>query len=207
MACRWRTSAPPEPAAPNVNGAKGGFDGPRLAFSLGANDQLADAAAYKDLVIAWRSNASMASATPSIRLVPRNLWRGIAGSPAMAGAGTSNGAPVRLSAVGSVVAGVENARVAATYDGRPKLSCSTSSGNSGANIVETVEAVKQELPRLRRAMPSGIRLTISERQDGDGIWASVADVQFTLLLSAWALVVGVIFVFPAVVARDHHTGV
>ena len=41
----------------NVNGAKGGFDGPRLAFALGANDQLVDAAAYRDLVIAWRKGA------------------------------------------------------------------------------------------------------------------------------------------------------
>src|SRR6476661_3270237 len=89
----------------NVNGAKGGFDGPRLAFALGANDQLADAAAYKDLVIAWRSNASTASATPAFGLSAQSL-SGIAGSPAMSGAGTSNGAPVRLSAVGTVVAGV-----------------------------------------------------------------------------------------------------
>ena len=37
-------------AAANVNGAKGGFDGPRLAFALGANDQLVDADAYKNLV-------------------------------------------------------------------------------------------------------------------------------------------------------------
>ena len=49
----------------NVNGAKGGFDGPRLAVALGANDQLADAAAYKDLVIAWRNSASRTSATPT----------------------------------------------------------------------------------------------------------------------------------------------
>jgi multidrug efflux pump len=41
----------------NVNGAKGGFDGPRLAFALGANDQLVDASAYRSLVIAWRNNA------------------------------------------------------------------------------------------------------------------------------------------------------
>jgi hydrophobe/amphiphile efflux-1 (HAE1) family protein len=41
----------------NVNGAKGGFDGPRLAFALGANDQLVDASAYRNLVIAWRNNA------------------------------------------------------------------------------------------------------------------------------------------------------
>src|SRR5690242_3279736 len=41
----------------NVNGAKGGFDGPRLAFALGANDQLVDASAYQNLVIAWRNSA------------------------------------------------------------------------------------------------------------------------------------------------------
>ena len=44
-------------AAANVNGAKGGFDGPRQAFALGANDQLVDADAYTDLVIAWRNGA------------------------------------------------------------------------------------------------------------------------------------------------------
>ncbi len=141
----------------NVNGAKGGFDGPRLAFALGANDQLADAAAYKDLVIAWR-----------------------------------NGAPVRLSALGQVVASVENTRVAATYDGTPAVVLDIQR-QPGANIVQTVEAVKQQLPRLRRALPSGIRLTIvSDRTET--IRASVADVQFTLILSV-VLVVGVIFVF------------
>jgi multidrug efflux pump len=141
----------------NVNGAKGGFDGPRLAFSLGANDQLGDAAAYKDLVVAWRG-----------------------------------GAPVRLSAIGTVVAGVENTRVGATFNGNPAVVLDIQR-QPGANIVQTVEAVKQQLPRLRRAMPSGIRLTIvSDRTET--IRASVADVQFTLMLSV-ILVVGVIFVF------------
>jgi len=41
----------------NVNGAKGGFDGPRQATGLGANDQLVSADAYRDLVIAWRKGA------------------------------------------------------------------------------------------------------------------------------------------------------
>ncbi len=55
----------------NVNGAKGGFDGPRLAFAVGANDQLVDAAAYRDLVIAWRNNApvrlsDLGSAVPGV---------------------------------------------------------------------------------------------------------------------------------------------
>ena len=144
-------------SAANVNGAKGGFDGPRLAFALGANDQLVDASAYRDLVIAWRNNA-----------------------------------PVRLSAVGSVVPGVENNRVAAAYDGTPAVVLDIQR-QPGANIVQTVQAVKTELPRLQHAMPSGIKLTIvSDRTDT--IRASVADVQFTLVLSV-ALVVIVIFLF------------
>ncbi len=172
----------------NVNGAKGGFDGPRLAFSLGANDQLADAAAYRDLVIAWRSSATVGSASTALGATTAP----VPGTPAMSAAGTTNGAPVRLSAIGTVVAGVENARVSATYDGRPAVVLDIQR-QPGANIVQTVEAVKQQLPRLRRAMPSGIQLTIvSDRTET--IRASVADVQFTLILSV-ILVVGVIFVF------------
>ena len=38
-------------AAANVNQAKGSFDGPRLAYTIGANDQLLTSADYKPLVI------------------------------------------------------------------------------------------------------------------------------------------------------------
>jgi len=144
-------------AAANVNGAKGGFDGPRLAFALGANDQLVDAAAYRNLVIAWR-----------------------------------NGAPVRLSAVGSVISGVENNRVAAFYNGTPAVVLDIQR-QPGANIVQTVRAIKDALPRLRRAIPSGIRLSIVTDRT-ETIRASVADVQYTLVLSV-LLVVAVIFLF------------
>ncbi|OJW27796.1 MAG: acriflavine resistance protein B [Rhodospirillales bacterium 69-11] len=140
-----------------VNGAKGGFDGPRLAFALGANDQLVDAAAYRNLVIAWR-----------------------------------NGAPVRLSAVGSVISGVENDRVAASWNGTPAVVLDVQR-QPGANIVQTVQAVKAQLPVLERAMPSGIRLTIASDRT-ETIRASVADVQFTLVLAV-GLVVLVIFAF------------
>ncbi len=44
-------------AAANVNGAKGGFDGPRQAYALGANDQLITPDSYRNLVIAWRNGA------------------------------------------------------------------------------------------------------------------------------------------------------
>jgi multidrug efflux pump len=42
-------------AAANVNQAKGNFDGPHQAFTLGANDQLLTSAEYKPLVIAYRN--------------------------------------------------------------------------------------------------------------------------------------------------------
>ncbi|HEY4173592.1 MAG TPA: efflux RND transporter permease subunit, partial [Rhodopila sp.] len=144
-------------AAANVNGAKGGFDGPRLAFALGANDQLVDVAAYRNLVIAWR-----------------------------------NGAPVRLSAVGSVIGGVENDRVSASYDGTPAVVLDIQR-QPGANIVQTVQAIKEALPRLRKAIPSAIRIrVVTDRTET--IKASVADVQYTLIMSV-VLVVLVIFVF------------
>ena len=141
----------------NANGPKGGFDGPRLAFSLGANDQLVDASAYQNLVIAWR-----------------------------------NGAPVRLSDVGSVIKGVENDRVAAWYKDQPAAVIDIQR-QPGANIVQTVALVKAALPRLQAAIPSAIRITIvSDRTET--IRASVRDVQITLLMAV-ILVVAVIFLF------------
>ncbi|UAK26614.1 efflux RND transporter permease subunit [Sphingomonas nostoxanthinifaciens] len=44
-------------AAANVNGAKGSFDGPTRSWSINANDQLATAADYRGLIIAYRGAA------------------------------------------------------------------------------------------------------------------------------------------------------
>jgi multidrug efflux pump len=41
----------------NVNSPKGTFDGPTRSYSINANDQLTDAAQYRDLVIAYRDGA------------------------------------------------------------------------------------------------------------------------------------------------------
>ena len=149
-------------AAANVNGAKGGFDGPRQAFSLGANDQLVVPEAYQNLVIAWR-----------------------------------NGAPVRLQNVGSVLSGVENARVGAWYfrefpAGEPAAVLDIQR-QPGANIVETAERVKAALPALQRVMPGGIKLSIVTDRT-ETIRASVRDVQITLGIAV-GLVVAVIFLF------------
>ncbi len=144
-------------AAANVNGAKGGFDGPRQAIALGANDQITDPAAYRTLVIAYRK-----------------------------------GAPVRLSDIGSVIGGLENVRARATYQGRPAVVLDVQR-QPGANIVETVDRIKAELPRLRASMPAAIEMVAVADRTAT-IRASVADVQTTLMLSV-VLVVGVIWLF------------
>ena len=103
-----------------------------------------------------------------------------------------NGAPVRISDVGTVVGGVENSRVAARFNGTPAVVIDIQR-QPGANIVSTVERIRAALPKLEQAMPSAIKLDIvSDRTDT--IRASVQDVEFTLALSV-VLVVGVIWVF------------
>ena len=63
----------------------------------------------------------------------------------------------------------------------------------GANVIETVDQIKKALPQLQASLPPSIKVDIvSDRTQT--IRASVADVQFTLMLTI-ALVVGVIFLF------------
>ncbi len=63
----------------------------------------------------------------------------------------------------------------------------------GANVIDTVDSIKAQLPRLTATLPAGIKIGIlSDRTQT--IRASVEDVQFTLLITI-VLVVAVIFVF------------
>ena len=66
-----------------------------------------------------------------------------------------NGAPVRLSDVGTVVGGVENDRVAGWYNGQPAVVLDIQR-QPGANIVSTVAAIKAALPALQRAIPAAV---------------------------------------------------
>ena len=63
----------------------------------------------------------------------------------------------------------------------------------GANVIDIVDQIMAELPRIKASMPPSIDIfTLSDRTQT--IRASVQDVQFTLLLTI-ALVVMVIFIF------------
>jgi len=103
-----------------------------------------------------------------------------------------SGAPVKISDVADVVDGLENTKVGAWYRGQPSIVIDVQR-QPGANVIETVQRVRAELPRLRRAMPAGANLTIVNDRTTT-IRASIHDVQFTLVLSI-ALVVLVVLIF------------
>ena len=103
-----------------------------------------------------------------------------------------SGAPVKVSDLADVVDGLENTKVGASYRGQPAIVIDVQR-QPGANVIETVQRVRAELPRLRRAMPAGADLTIVNDRTTT-IRASIRDVQFTLVLSI-ALVVLVVLIF------------
>ena len=103
-----------------------------------------------------------------------------------------NGAPVRLGDIGQVIDNVENSRLGSWVDGRPAVILDIQR-QPGANIIQTADRVKALLPRLRASIPPSVKVSIQTDRTTT-IRASIADVQFTLVLTV-VLVVMVIFVF------------
>jgi len=115
-----------------------------------------------------------------------------------------NGAPVLLTDLATVVDGLENDKVGAWYQGTPAVVIDVQR-QPGANVIDTVERVKAQLPRLQRSMPVGVDLTIVNDRTTT-IRASIHDVQFTLVLSV-ALVVLVVLLFLRTVRATIIAGV
>jgi multidrug efflux pump len=103
-----------------------------------------------------------------------------------------SGAPVLLSDVADVIDGLENSKVGGWYQNVPAVIIDIQR-QPGANVIDTVRRVGQELPRLQRVLPKGISLAVVQDRTGT-IRASVHDVQLTLILSV-GLVVLVVFIF------------
>ena len=103
-----------------------------------------------------------------------------------------NGAPLRVRDIGQAVGGPEDAKKAAWAQGK-RCVFLVIFKQPGANVIDTVDRIKAQLPRLREALPPSVKAEIiSDRTQT--IRASVEDVQFTLLLTI-GLVVAVIFIF------------
>ncbi len=103
-----------------------------------------------------------------------------------------DGAPLRVRDIGRAVAGPEDTKQAGWTNGKRGIFLVVFK-QPGANVIDTVDSIKAQLPRLTATLPAAIKVGIlSDRTQT--IRASVEDVQFTLLLTI-VLVVGVIFVF------------
>ncbi len=104
----------------------------------------------------------------------------------------ANGAILRLRDVANVHEGVANNKLAAWYDKQPGVLL-TITKTQNANVIDTVDGVRALLPLLEAWMPAGVQVHVLSDRTAT-IRASVADVQFTLLLTV-ALVLMVVAVF------------
>ena len=68
--------------------------------------------------------------------------------------------------VAEVIDGLENAKVGGWYQGEPAVVIDIQR-QPGANVIDTVQRIKRELPRLQRAMPAGAKLTVVQRPHRD----------------------------------------
>ena len=109
-----------------------------------------------------------------------------------------NGAPLRVADVAAVVEESENVKLAAWAAERerprpfPAIIVNIQR-QPGANVIQTVDRVKAILPQLEASLPASISVSLLTDRT-TGIRASIADVQFELLLAV-VLVVLVIFFF------------
>ena len=103
-----------------------------------------------------------------------------------------NGAPIRVRDVGQAVSEQVDRTVAAYQNNKDGVILAVFK-QPGANVIDTVDEIKAELPQLTARIPPAIKVeTILDRTVT--IRASVADVEFTLILTI-CLVVMVILLF------------
>ena len=106
--------------------------------------------------------------------------------------GYNNGAAVRLSDVAEVTDSVANVRAAGYLNGKRSVTVIIFR-QPGANIIDTVDLIRAQLPVIKASIPLGIETTIVLDRTTT-IRASVSDVERTLLISI-GLVILVVFVF------------
>jgi len=103
-----------------------------------------------------------------------------------------NGAPVTIGDVAVIVDGLENDRTGGWYNGTPAVILDIQR-QPGANVIEVVRQIRDEIPKMQRSIPAGVKLTVVSDRTVT-IRASVRDVQFTLILSV-VLVTLVVLLF------------
>jgi multidrug efflux pump len=102
------------------------------------------------------------------------------------------GAAVRLDDVADVRDSVEDVRAAGFANGKPAV-MAIIFRKPGANIIDTIDRIRERVPLLRAAIPSAIDLDVVIDRSAS-IRASVHDVEMALVISI-ALVILVVFLF------------
>jgi len=103
-----------------------------------------------------------------------------------------NGGPLRIRDIGQAVAGPEDMKTAAWADDMRGVFLVIFK-QPGANVINTVDRIKAQLPRLIATIPPAINIKIMSDRTLT-IRAAVEDVQITLLITI-VLVIMVIFIF------------
>jgi multidrug efflux pump len=105
-----------------------------------------------------------------------------------------DGAPVRLADVGRVTDDVEDRFNTGFFNNSPAVLL-VISRQPDANIIRTVDAIKEQLPALRAFVPAGVTLDVASDRS-PGIRATLHDAERTLLIAVM-LVILVVLVFLA----------
>ncbi len=183
-----------------------GAVGAQQWHTIGIDDQLLDAAAWKDVIIRWAqpggapvidptAAAATASGAPAIATV-NSTFSAASGSGSGSGAAAVRrgdvGAGIRLGDIATVKDDVENQRVAGWFDGERTVVAYVRR-QPGANILEVIDRIKELLPQLTHEISPAIDVEIAIDRAAS-IRASVHDVERSLMISI-LLVVVVVFAF------------
>ena len=103
-----------------------------------------------------------------------------------------DGAPVRLSELGTVLDSEEQNRSINWFSGIPGMVLAVQR-QPGTNTIAVVDAIRELLPQFEKQLPASVQLNIMYDRS-QSIRESVHDVKFTLVLTL-VLVIGVIFLF------------
>lgn len=106
--------------------------------------------------------------------------------------GYSKGSAVRLDEVADVVDSTQSLRSAGYLNGKRAVIIIVFR-QPGANIIETVDRIREAMPSIKASIPNGIDVNVV-RDSTTTIRASVKDVESTLIISI-ILVIVVVFVF------------
>ncbi|BEV43857.1 efflux RND transporter permease subunit [Afipia carboxidovorans] len=104
----------------------------------------------------------------------------------------SNGNFIRLSDVATVIDATRSSRSIAWFNKQPAVLLQITK-QSDANVIDTVDRIKDLLPQLKQWIPAGVEVSTLTDRTGT-IRASVEDMQWTLGATA-LLVMAVVFIF------------